>query len=241
MRRCAELNAERSRIEAAPTVSLIVPALNEAATLPAMLARLQGWRGFGCEIIVVDGGSRDGTVAAVEDLADSVIRAPQGRARQMNAGAARANGAVLWFLHADTDPPADALALITATVKGRGWGRFDVRLSGVSRMLRIVEALMNWRSRFTGIATGDQALFVCRDWFAAAGGFPDIPLMEDIALSRALKRRGRPATLRAKVVTSSRRWERDGVWATILLMWRLRLAYFFGASPTRLAQRYRHG
>ncbi len=226
---------------ARPAISLIVPVLNEAATLPALLARLQEWRRTGCEIIVVDGGSRDATLVGIDALADRVVCTAPGRARQMNAGAANALGAVLWFLHADTLPPADAVERILLAVTTHGWGRFDVRLSGASALLRMVEWMMNWRSRLSGIATGDQALFVRREWFEAVGGFPEIALMEDIALSRALKRRGRPAALRAAVVTSSRRWEQHGVWATILLMWRLRLAYYLGTDPAHLAKRYRHG
>lgn len=221
--------------------SIIIPVLNEADTLPVLLRRLQAWRSPRCEIIVVDGGSVDGTAQRSAGLADRIVPAPPGRARQMNRGAAHARGEVLWFVHADTCPPADGPACIATAIGRRGWGRFNVRLNTSATLLKVVAWMMNWRSRLTGIATGDQALFVRRDWFDRVGGFPDIPLMEDIAMSRALKRLGRPACLRATVRTSARRWERGGVGRTILLMWRLRLAYFFGADPATLAARYRGG
>ncbi|ROR34900.1 TIGR04283 family arsenosugar biosynthesis glycosyltransferase [Inmirania thermothiophila] len=221
-------------------LSVVVPALGEAAVIGAALRALAPLRAAGEEVIVVDGGSADGTAEAARGLADRVLVCrPPGRARQMNAGAAVARGTILWFLHADTLPaPGAAEAIRAAVAAGAGWGRFDVRLSGAHPLLRVVERAMNLRSRLTGIATGDQGIFVRRDWFEAAGGFPDIPLMEDIALSRALRRRGRPACLAGPLVTSSRRWEAHGVVRTILLMWRLRLAYFLGADPARLARRY---
>ncbi|MFL5541454.1 MAG: TIGR04283 family arsenosugar biosynthesis glycosyltransferase, partial [Longimicrobiaceae bacterium] len=188
-----------------------------------------------------DGGSADATVARARPLADAVVASAPSRAYQQNAGAAAARGDVLLFLHADTRLPADADLLIAAGLRrtGRGWGRFDVRLTGRHPLLRVIERMMNVRSRLTGMATGDQAIFVRRDWFRAAGGFPGIPLMEDVALSKALKRRGPPLCLRATVVTSSRRWEQRGVWRTMVLMWRLRLAWWLGADPEELARRYR--
>lgn len=218
-------------------ISIIVPTLNEAHDITATLTRLQALRQAGHEVIVVDGGSTDDTVIHAAPLADHLVLAPRERARQMNAGAAAATGDVLLFLHADTMLPLDAAAHITAD-HSHIWGRFDVRLTGTHPLLRIVESMMNLRSRITGIATGDQALFVERALFLAVGGFPEQPLMEDIALSRTLKRHGRPLCLRAKVTTSSRRWEQNGVCATILLMWRLRLAYFLGADPVHLARLY---
>ncbi len=224
-------------------VSIIIPTLNECETLPALLETVQPWRDEVCEIIVVDGGSADGTVELAKSRVDLVCSAAPGRASQMNAGAVRAQGDTLWFLHADTLPPPNSVELIRNALarEGSGWGRFDVRLSGGTRILRIIESMMNWRSRFTGIATGDQAIFVRRSWFEQEGGFPEIPLMEDIAFSRTMKRRCAPVCLREVVTTSSRRWEEGGVFQTIFLMWRLRLAYFFGADPRRLARDYRHG
>lgn len=221
-------------------VSIIIPALNEAALITDVLRALAPLRRRGHEVIVVDGGSSDGTPALAAPLADRVLHAPKGRALQMNVGAHAATGDVLWFLHADTMPPPDAdEPILAAMAQGnRGWGHFDVRLSGVGILLRMVEFLMNRRSRLSGIATGDQGLFVRREWFERAGGFPEIPLMEDIALSRMLKRDSRPAHIAQELVTSSRRWERRGTWRTILLMWRLRLAYFLGADPRKLAGLY---
>lgn len=225
------------------TVSVIVPALNEAATIAATLAPLQAARTAGHEIIVVDGGSTDATVDRARALADSVIASPPGRARQMNAGAGIATGDVLWFLHADTLAPADAIDGIGDALaeSHRCWGRFDVRLSGNHWPFRLIERAMNLRSCLTRIATGDQGIFVTREAFAAVGGYADIPLMEDIALSKRLRKHTPPACLKSRLVTSSRRWERNGILRTVLLMWRLRLAYFLGAAPDALAERYRRG
>lgn len=183
----------------------------------------------GHEVIVVDGGSDDGTAALAEGLCDRVLTAPRGRAAQMNAGAREAKGDVLVFLHADTRLPEDF------SLGSHVWGRFDVEIDGRHPLLKVVAWSMNLRSRLTGIATGDQAIFVRRDAFP---GFPEIALMEDVALSKLLKRRGAPACLRQRVVTSGRRWESRGVLRTIGLMWRLRLLYFLGVSPERLARRY---
>jgi len=221
-------------------LSIILPALDEAARIVAHLKALQPLRDRGHEVIVVDGGSRDGTADLARPLADRVLPAPRGRALQMNAGAAEARGDVLLFLHADTLLPEGADAAVFEALQGRDqvWGRFDVRIEGRHPLLRVVAFMMNLRSRLTGIATGDQALFVTRAAFAQAGGFPAIVLMEDIALCNALKRIGRPACLRARVTTSGRRWEKHGVARTILQMWRLRLAYFLGAEPARLARDY---
>ena len=217
-----------------------MPVLDEAGQIEATLAALAPLRRRGVELIVVDGGSQDGTVALARAEADAVLDAPRGRARQMNAGAAAARGEVLLFLHADTilPPEADRLAL-RAAAGGRDWGRFDVRIAGRHPMLRVVAMLMNWRSRLTGIATGDQAIFVRRELFQRIGGFPDQPLMEDIELSRRLRRVSAPACLPARVTTSGRRWESRGVWRTIFLMWRLRWRYWRGESAHRLAAAYR--
>lgn len=223
-----------------PSLSIVVPVLDEAATIAATLAALQPARREGAEVLVVDGGSRDATRSLATPLADRVLQAPRGRASQMNAGAAAATGETLLFLHADTLLPPNAGAIVArALADGRRlWGRFDVAIAGSHPMLAVVAMFMNARSRWTGIATGDQAIFVRRAAFHAAGGYPQIPLMEDVALSRALKHAAAPVTLRERVVTSARRWERNGIFRTILLMWRLRAAYALGADPHRLARRY---
>lgn len=222
-------------------LSVVVPTLNEAGAVGATLEALRPLRARGCEVVVADGGSEDGTREIAAPLADRVVAAPRGRARQQNAGAEAASGGVLLFLHADTllPPDADRLVLGGLARSGRAWGRFDVRLSGRHPLLRVVERGISLRSRLTGVATGDQAIFVRREAFRAAGGFPDLPLMEDLALSRALLRSGRPLRIPDPVVTSSRRWEERGIVRTVLLMWRLRLAFYAGADPARLAERYR--
>jgi rSAM/selenodomain-associated transferase 2 len=225
------------------TLSIIMPVLDEAERILAALAALGSLRARGTEVIIVDGGSSDDTVAVARRLADQVIDAPRGRASQMNAGAAVARGTVLLFLHADTRLPADAdrLVLDGLASSGRAWGRFDVAIEGTHPLFPVIAAFMNARSRLTGIATGDQAMFVSRGPFAAAGGFPAIALMEDITLAHNLKRVSRPLCLSARVTTSGRRWEKRGVVRAVLLMWRLRLMYFFGAEPEELAKRYGYG
>jgi rSAM/selenodomain-associated transferase 2 len=221
-------------------LSIIVPVLDEGEHIAAMLDGLADLRSLGVEVIVVDGGSRDATMQRARLRADCVISAPRSRALQMNAGAARAAGDVLLFLHADTRLPdeADHVVLNGLQRSGRAWGRFDVRIEGRHPLLPIVAWFMRVRSRMTGIATGDQAIFVRREAFHAAGGFPAIPLMEDIALCKRLKRVSRPLCLRQSVVTSGRRWEKNGFLRTIILMWRLRLAFFLGAEAKELARRY---
>ena len=262
-------------------LSIIVPVLNEAAALPALLVQLQHLRHQGCEVLMVDGGSTDTSGALIQAAGLKLVHAPAGRARQMNAGAAQASCQVLLFLHADTElPPGamdcvfEALGLVASSVsqpdvqsdmqsappKGahrghhkpmsslRGevsigphhcWGRFDVHITGQHWMLRPIARLMNLRSRYSGIATGDQAMFMTRAAFEAAGGFPDQPLMEDIELSKRLLQRSRPACVRRCVHTSGRRWETRGVWRTMLLMWRLRWAYWRGVPADVLARAYR--
>lgn len=219
-------------------LSVVVPVLNEAGTIATHLERLAPLRKRGVEVVVVDGGSADRTVEAAGPGADRVLVAARGRARQMNAGAQTASGDALLFLHADTRLPQDACSLVLGALRTSLWGRFDVEIEGASPLLPMVARLMNARSRLTGIATGDQTIFVARDAFRRVSGFRDIPLMEDIALSRDLKRLGPPACLRARVTTSGRRWDERGATATILLMWRLRLAFFLGADPSRLAAAY---
>lgn len=220
-------------------LSIIVPVLNEAVGIGAALEAIQPMREAGAELIVVDGGSADHTPDLARPLADRLLTAPRGRASQMNAGAAAVQGEILLFLHADTCLPQEALRLIRNEIeRGREWGRFDVRIAGRSPLLRLVAFLMNLRSRVTGIATGDQAIFVTRAAFEAGGGFPDIPLMEDIVFSRRLLRRSRPGCIAARATTSGRRWENHGVVRTILTMWHLRLRFFFGADPRVLAQEY---
>ena len=225
-----------------PRLAVVLPALDEAPCIGATLQRLQPLRERGALVVMADGGSRDATAALATPLADRVLAAPRGRARQMNAGAAACTDAdVLLFLHADTRLPDAADALVLDALRhGASWGRFDVRIEGRSRWLPVVAAAMNLRSRLTGIATGDQTLFITRAAFDAVGGFPDQPLMEDVEISRRLKCvAGAPVCLREHVMTSGRRWDRDGAWRTIVLMWRLRWAYWRGASPEALARRYR--
>jgi len=222
-------------------VSIVIPTLNEAAGIVSHLAALAPLREGGAEILVSDGGSDDRTADLARAGADQVLSGRPGRAAQMNAGARAARGDILLFLHADTGLPPDAIALVTAAIgtPQRVWGRFDVAIAGRSRWLPVVAAAMNLRSRLTGIATGDQAMFCTREAFERTGGFPEQALMEDIELSARLRRITRPACLPARVQTSGRRWERNGVIRTIALMWLLRLCYFLGASPDDLARLYR--
>jgi len=223
-------------------VSIIVPARNEARRIVATLAPLQSLRAAGHAVIVVDGGSTDATLALATPLSDRAFAAPMGRAAQMNVGATAAAGDVLLFLHADSHLPDGAVPTMLEEMArtGRRWGRFDVTIAGASRTLALVGATMNARSRLSGIATGDQGIFVERALFESIGGYPDQPLMEDIELSRRLKRAaGAPLCLAPRIVTSGRRWEREGPWRTIVKMWGIRFAYWRGADPARLAARYR--
>ena len=222
-------------------LSVIVPLLNEAQELPGLLGRLSPLIRNGSEVIFVDGGSDDGSADIAEHAGFTVVRTAKGRARQMNAAAALATGGVLLFLHADTQLPDSAETTIAQELADsrRVWGRFDIRISGRSAKLRVVSRLMNFRSRLTGIATGDQAMFVTRCAFNAVGGFPDQPLMEDIELSMRLLSLSRPVCIARCVTTSGRRWETRGVWRTILLMWRLRWDYWRGVPAQKLAEAYR--
>jgi rSAM/selenodomain-associated transferase 2 len=219
-------------------LSVVVPTLDEAAGIAAGLGALAALRAQGHEVIVVDGGSRDGTPELARPLCDRLLSSPPGRAVQMNAGARAASGEVLLFLHADTRLPTSFSAeTIFRETRTNLWGRFDVEIEGRDPLLKVVAWSMNLRSRLTGVATGDQAIFVRREAFC---GFPEIALMEDVAFSKAMRRRAAPACVAEKAVTSGRRWESRGVLRTIVLMWRLRLLYFLGVPPERLARLYRN-
>jgi rSAM/selenodomain-associated transferase 2 len=224
-------------------ISVIIPVVDEADALASTLPRLASMRRAGHEVILVDGGSRDATRELAMGWVDRVVDCEPGRARQMNAGAGVALGGVLVFLHADTVLPDAADQLIAGALSGgdRCWGRFDVVLGAGDWRFRVIEWFMNLRSRLSGVATGDQAIFVTRQAFDRVGGYPDIPLMEDIAISARLKTLSPPACLRAQVLTSARRWREKGIVRTVLLMWRLRLAYACGADPQRLARLYQSG
>ena len=222
-------------------ISIIIPTLNEASGIQKHLSALQALRKE-CEIIIADGGSHDGTKRLAVSSVDQLIESPNGRARQMNAGANHARGNILLFLHADTFLPDNGLSLIQKGISdGACWGRFDINITGSSPILKVIAQMMNWRSRLTGIATGDQALFVTRQAFDEIGRFPDIEIMEDIAISKKLKKLGTPLCLREKVNSSGRRWEEFGLFRTILIMWWLRLLYFLGAKPEYLSQLYSRG
>lgn len=226
----------------AAELSVIIPVRNEAQALPLLLADLAPLRAAGAQLIVVDGGSDDDTREQAASHVDLLLQSEPGRARQMNAGAAAASGGYLWFLHADTRVGAPAVAsLLDVLARRPCWGRFDVSLSAPGLAFRLIGSMINLRSRLTGVASGDQGIFVARATFDALGGYAQIPLMEDLELCRRLKRLARPQCLRPPLSTSSRRWERGGVWRTVLLMWRLRLAYYCGANPEQLARQYYRG
>lgn len=219
-------------------ISIIIPVLNEADNIVDLLSSLEPLRTAGHEVLVVDGGSTDRTSLLARPLCDRVIVSPKGRALQMNAGARQATGDMFWFLHGDSRLSREALEAVPSLFRKYHWGRFDVCLSGRQWVYRVIEHMMNLRSRFTGIATGDQAIFVEQALFWSVGGYPEIPLMEDIALSKQLRKKIRPAIIEHLVCTSSRRWEKNGLLVTVLLMWRLRLQYFLGIDPQRLVKKY---
>lgn len=236
-------------------LSIVIPLLNEADNLPKLMGHLAHLNPAPYQVILVDGGSTDNSVAIAKELIESlidsspsvisgqvidwqIIESTAGRALQMNAGAELATGDVLLFLHADTQLPNHAIADITSAVRQAAWGRFDVRLESSTWMLKVVSQMMNWRSRFSGIATGDQAIFIKKPLFEQLGGYPQQPLMEDIELCKRLKAIGKPACLRSKVITSARRWQQYGTWRTIGLMWHLRFDYWRGVSADNIKQRY---
>lgn len=223
-------------------LSVVIPVRNEAQALPCLLDDLADLRAAGAELILVDGGSSDGTCELALGRVDQLLRTAPGRALQMNAGAAVARGEYLWFVHADTRVSVESLESLQSTLSERPlWGRFDVRLSGPGLALRVIGAMINLRSRLSGIASGDQGIFVARQRFEALGGYAPIALMEDLQLCRRLRALARPRCVRPPLLTSSRRWEQHGIWRTVVLMWCLRLAYYCGASPEKLARQYRRG
>ena len=229
-------------------ISVIIPTLDEEASIPGAIrsAREAG----PCEVVVVDGGSRDRTVEIARVEADTVISSPRGRAAQMNAGAAIARGEALLFLHADPLLPKGSLtavldALRDAAVIG---GAFRVRLAASSGAGRYVRAALGITGRMIGARagatrafTGDQAIFVRSGSFRSLGGYPEIPLMEDVDLSRRMRKAGRTVLLPLRVETSGRRWEAWGPLRTVLFMWRLRIGYLLGWTPSRCADAYRRG
>ncbi|MDT8309943.1 MAG: TIGR04283 family arsenosugar biosynthesis glycosyltransferase [Methylophaga sp.] len=222
------------------SIAIIVPVLNEAENLPALIAQFSKLSQPQDEVVIVDGGSTDETLEILADMNLQILSAHKGRASQMNAGALHSDADILVFLHADTQLPENALALIRKVVaEGAGWGRFNVIISGARPMLKVIALFMNWRSRLTGIATGDQVIFIQRELFNDLGGFPEQPLMEDIEISKRLKKISRPACLSEKVITSGRRWQKHGIWKTIILMWWLRFAYWRGVPATALTKYYR--
>ena len=217
-------------------IAVVIPVLNEAERLSHLLDRLEPFR---ASVLFVDGGSSDDTKQLCQSMGFTVVNASSGRARQMNFGSAQIEADVYWFLHADCIPPDDALQLIQQAVgNGYAWGRFDVRLTGGAMIYRVIERMMNWRSCITQVATGDQGLFVTSGLYKETGGFPVIPLMEDIAISKLLRRHSRGACIKAVLRVSSRRWETRGVLRTMLQMWWLRLRYFLGADPAVLHRAY---
>jgi len=220
-------------------VSIIIPVLNEENSIKDLLHQLQTYRQQGHEVIVVDGGSNDNTCSISKPLSDKVITSESGRALQMNNGAAHSENDILWFLHADTLISDKAIESIQQALNENDWGRFNVKLSGSHILFRLIEKMMNIRSCLTGIATGDQGIFVKKHVFNAVNGYPNIPLMEDIEISKKLKLISRPVCIKEKLTTSSRRWEEKGILSTVLLMWKFRLLYWLGVSADKLAAQYK--
>lgn len=222
-------------------VSIIIPVLNEEDSIKRLLQQLQLYREQGYEVVVVDGGSEDKTIAISKLLADKVIQSEPGRAVQMNTGATHARGDILWFLHADTLIPDKTVEKIQYQLNenNKDWGRFNIKLSGKKILFRIIEKMINLRSCITSIATGDQGIFIKRKAFDEVGGYSDIPLMEDIDISKKLRTRSRSVCIKETLITSSRRWEKNGILSTVLLMWRLRFLYWLGVSADKLASQYK--
>ena len=218
-------------------VSFVIPILDEQDAVASLLRYLRA--GFpAAELIVVDGGSADRSVSRAMGLCDQLLLAERGRALQMNLGGRASSSDYLCFLHADSLPGVSAGQLQGCLASEPPWGFCRVRLSGGRRAFRIIEWFMNQRSRLTSVATGDQMLFLRRSLFEDSGGFDDIPLMEDVAYSKRLRRVARPLIIPQPVQSSSRRWEQRGVVRTVLSMWGLRLAYAMGVSPRRLWEHY---
>lgn len=222
------------------SISFIIPVLNDRDALATLLPQLQRYREKGHEVLIVDGGSNDGSVTAAREQVDRILITGTGRGRQMNLGAENARHGILNFLHADSIVPEEYDACIQAALKNprHHWGRFDVTLDEPGFIFRIIGFMMNLRSRCSGVATGDQGIFVRKDFFDEAGGFKSIPLMEDIALSKALRKKSWPVCIKTRITTSAKRWKTRGVVSTIWLMWVLRLKYFLGVNPERLAEKY---
>ena len=220
-------------------VSIIIPVFNEEDSIKELLHQLQAYRQQGHEIIVVDGGSVDNTISISEPLADKVIKSTSGRALQMNNGVAQAKNDILWFVHADTVLPENAIEVIQKALIKNNWGRFNVNLSGSNVLFRLIEHMMNIRSCITGIATGDQAIFVKRKIFELVNGYSNLPIMEDVDLSKKLKKLSKPACIKERLTTSSRRWEKNGILSIVFLMWKLRLLYWLGVSADKLTEQYK--
>ena len=220
-------------------ISIIIPTLNEENVIQTFLQQLQQFRTQGHEVIVVDGGSSDRTVSVATELSDKVINSESGRAVQMNNGASQSRNDILWFLHADTVISDQSVVQIQQAINKSNWGRFNVKLSGSNILFRLIEFMMNIRSCLTGVATGDQGIFVKRKTFESVGCFSNLPLMEDIDLSKKLIKISKPACIKNTLITSSRRWEERGILSTVVLMWRLRFLYWFGVSANKLAAQYK--
>jgi len=221
-------------------ISIIIPVYNEAETIVGFLEKLQVFRQYGHEIVLVDGKSQDNSCSLAKPRVDRMVSSgARGRAKQMDLGTRMATGQVFLFLHADTQLPdlADEI-ILSSLASGFYWGRFDIQLSGANFLFRIIEKMMNWRSCLTSIATGDQAIYMTKMLYKDIGGFPQIELMEDVELCTRLRKWTKPHCLKHRVISSSRRWEKNGILRTILFMWSMRIQYFFGVSPYKLQKKY---